>query len=179
MAAWALPVLATLGSLAAGAISDKLMRGRRAPVAAVLYFVQFVCIVLAILMSQHLLYASATMATVLVLGIHTGCNATHSILGSAAAMDLGGRKMAGFASGVIDSFQYFGAMLAGFGLGTLLDYSGVPVAPAATQSGTVSALTKVINPTVWFASMLPWGLLGTVLMVYVWIRHGASGKAGT
>jgi hypothetical protein len=70
-------------------------------------------------------------------------------------------------------------MLAGFGLGTLLDYSGVPVAPAATQSGTVSALTKVINPTVWFASMLPWGLLGTVLMVYVWIRHGASGKAGT
>ena len=180
MAAWALPVLATLGSLAAGAISDKLVSGRRAPVAAVLYFAQLVFMVLALLMSVHLMPASAALAAFLILGIHTGCNATHSILGSAAAMDVGGRKMAGFASGVIDSFQYFGAMLAGWGLGTLLDYFAVPVAGVATAPATATspALTQ-INPTVWFACMLPWGLLGTVLMIYVWVRHGASGRAGT
>ena len=50
-------------------------------------------------------------------------NSTHSILGTAAAMDIGGAKMAGFASGVIDSFQYFGGSLAGLLLGHLLDRS--------------------------------------------------------
>src|SRR5947209_15982503 len=38
-------------------------------------------------------------------------NATHSLVGTAAPMDIGGRKMAGFASGVIDSFQYYGAAI--------------------------------------------------------------------
>ncbi|HEY2342500.1 MAG TPA: hypothetical protein VGH90_05695, partial [Chthoniobacteraceae bacterium] len=42
---------------------------------------------------------------------------------TAAAMDIGGAKMAGFASGVIDSFQYFGGSLAGYFLGALLDRS--------------------------------------------------------
>ena len=50
------------------------------------------------------------------IGIFIGCmflvlvaltaNSTHAIVGAAAPMDIGGRKMAGFASGVIDSFQY-------------------------------------------------------------------------
>jgi len=44
-------------------------------------------------------------------------NSTHSILGAAAAMDVGGRRMAGTVSGVIDSFQYYGGGLAGFLLG--------------------------------------------------------------
>ncbi len=99
---------------------------------------------------------------------------THSILGFAAAMDLGGRKMAGFASGVIDSFQYFGAMLAGFGLGSLLDAYAIP---ATAAQG--SAADPVINPTVWFVSMLPFAVLGTGFMLYLWVRHGASRAAGT
>ena len=55
-------------------------------------------------------------------GIFIGClflvlialtaNSTHAIVGTAAPMDIGGRKMAGFASGVIDSFQYYGTALA-------------------------------------------------------------------
>jgi len=38
-------------------------------------------------------------------------HSTHSLHGTASAMDIGGRKMAGFASGLIDSFQYFGGRL--------------------------------------------------------------------
>jgi OPA family glycerol-3-phosphate transporter-like MFS transporter len=38
-------------------------------------------------------------------------------------MDIGGRRMVGFASGIIDSFQYFGGSLAGYFLGRLLDRS--------------------------------------------------------
>ncbi|MBA3762444.1 MAG: hypothetical protein H0X04_03735 [Chthoniobacterales bacterium] len=48
-------------------------------------------------------------------GIFLGCmflvlialtaNSTHAIIGRAAPLDMGGRKMAGFASGVVDSFN--------------------------------------------------------------------------
>jgi OPA family glycerol-3-phosphate transporter-like MFS transporter len=57
-------------------------------------------------------------------------------------MDIGGRKMAGFASGVIDSFQYFGGSLAGYFLGHLLDKSW----------------------DYYFYFMAPFGLIGGLLM---------------
>ena len=181
-AAILLPVMASAGSLASGLISDKLVGGRRAPVATVLYFIQTVFILLAMAMSEGMFHSSAIVAVVLILGIHTGCNATHSILGTAAAMDLGGRKMAGFSAGVIDSFQYIGAGLAGLGLGRLLDKFAVPVASAAVEAATTAPTTQpavVINPTVWFVSMLPWGIIGTALMAYLWFRHRGTGERGT
>jgi OPA family glycerol-3-phosphate transporter-like MFS transporter len=72
-------------------------------------------------------------------------NATHSILGTAAAMDIGGARMAGFASGLIDSFQYFGGSLAGFFLGKLLDQSW----------------------DWYFYFMAPFGLIGGLLMLSI------------
>ena len=97
--------------------------------------------------------ASAGLAAAMTLLIAFTCNSTHSILGTAAAMDLGGRKMAGFASGVIDSFQYFGAAVAGLGLGRLIDY---------TVSHTA------LGWAAWFYFMLPFSVAGMVLMAYVW-----------
>ena len=108
----------------------------------------------------------------------SGCNATHSLLGTAAAMDLGGRKMAGFAAGVIDSFQYIGAGLAGLGLGRLLDTFALPAADAVVEAAT-QPTAPLMNPTVWFASMLPWGILGTALMTYLWWRHRGTDERGT
>jgi OPA family glycerol-3-phosphate transporter-like MFS transporter len=117
LVAFLIPLVASLGSLISGVISDKLFHGRRAPVAATLYFIETAIILLA---AQF----HGTEATLLFLIlISLTANATHSILGTAAAMDIGGAKMAGFASGVIDSFQYFGGSLAGVVLGTLLDRS--------------------------------------------------------
>jgi len=181
-AAFWFPIMASAGSLGSGLISDKLFNGRRAPVAAVLYLIQTVFMVVAIAMSEGLVYSSATLAVIIILGIHTGCNATHSILGTAAAMDLGGRKMAGFAAGVIDSFQYFGAMLAGFGLGWFLDRLAVPAGQVAAGASAAAPATQpamVINPTVWFTAMLPWGVLGTGLMTYLWLRHRGTDERGT
>jgi MFS transporter, OPA family, glycerol-3-phosphate transporter len=63
-------------------------------------------------------------------------------------MDLGGRKMAGFAVGIINSFQYFGAMIAGFVLGGWIDKHGY------------GAL---------FYAMLPFSALGASIMVYIWL----------
>jgi MFS transporter, OPA family, glycerol-3-phosphate transporter len=112
-----IPFVASAGSLISGYVSDTLFQGRRAPVAAGLYFIETAIILLA---AQ---FHTANAAVVFLVLISFTANATHSILGTAAAMDIGGAKMAGFASGVIDSFQYFGGSLAGFFLGALLDKS--------------------------------------------------------
>jgi OPA family glycerol-3-phosphate transporter-like MFS transporter len=58
-------------------------------------------------------------------------------------MDIGGRKMAAFASGVIDSFQYFGAAVAIAGLGWVLQHKGW---------------------NYYFYYMIPFGILGGILM---------------
>jgi OPA family glycerol-3-phosphate transporter-like MFS transporter len=79
-------------------------------------------------------------------------NSTHSIIGTAAAMDIGGRKMSGFASGCIDSFQYFGGMLAGWGLGSLIEK----------------------NWDNYFYFFVPFGLAGACLMFFA--RHKIAPK---
>src|SRR5204863_2068165 len=114
-------------------------RGRRAPVAAALYLLETMVILLA---AQ---FHTSNAAIVFLLLISFTANSTHSILGTAAAMDIGGAKMAGFASGVIDSFQYFGGSLAGYFLGALLDRSW----------GN------------YFYFMAPFGVIGGVLMLTI------------
>src|SRR5437588_4771650 len=129
--------VASIGSLVSGYISDIVFKGRRAPVAAGCYFLETIIILTA---AQ---FTSANTAVLFLILISFTVNATHSILGTAAAMDIGGRKMAGFASGCIDSFQYFGGSLAGLLLGALLDRSW--------------------GYYWWF--MVPFGAFGTLLMV--------------
>jgi len=101
-----IPFVGSAGSLVSGYVSDTLFQGRRAPVAAGLYFIETAIILLA---AQ---FHTVNGAVVFLVLISFAANATHSILGTAAAMDIGGAKMAGFATAVIDSFQYFGGSLA-------------------------------------------------------------------
>jgi OPA family glycerol-3-phosphate transporter-like MFS transporter len=124
----AVPLVAVAGSMISGIASDKFFRGHRSPVAMGLYFLlSLVLGVAAVVMWSGLVGPSK-------LGIFLGCtflilisfsvNATHSVVGAAAPMDIGGRRMAGFASGVIDSFQYFSAAIALPVTGYLLDQYG-------------------------------------------------------
>lgn len=144
-----IPFVASAGSLASGYISDMFFKGHCAPVAAGLYFLETVIILLA---AQ---FHTANAAVLFLVLISLTANSTHSILGTAAAMDIGGRKMAGFASGLIDSFQYFGGSLAGYFLGQLLDKSW----------GN------------YFYFMAPFGLVGGLLMLT--IRGKITAKART
>jgi MFS transporter, OPA family, glycerol-3-phosphate transporter len=139
LVAFSIPFVASAGSLISGVISDKVFQGRRAPVAAGLYFLE----TLVILSAAQFHSVNATIFFLVLISLTA--NATHSILGTAAAMDIGGAKMAGFASGVIDSFQYFGGSLAGVFLGALLDRSW----------GS------------YFYFMAPFGLIGGVLMLSI------------
>jgi MFS transporter, OPA family, glycerol-3-phosphate transporter len=134
-----IPFVASVGSLLSGYISDTIFKGRRAPVAAGLYFLETIIILSA---AQ---FTSTNTAVLFLILISLTVNATHSILGTAAAMDIGGARMAGFASGLIDSFQYFGGSLAGLLLGTLLDRSW----------------------NWYFYFMVPFGIIGGCLMLSI------------
>ena len=144
-----IPFVASSGSLISGIISDRLFQGRRAPVAAWIYFIE-VCVIL-VATQVH----SLNWTLVFFVLISFTANSTHSLLGPAAAMDIGGRKMAGFASGVIDSFQYFGASLALKVLGYFLDKSWDS----------------------YFYFMVPFGIIGGLLMFA--IRNQALDKNRT
>jgi len=134
-----IPFVASTGSLISGYLSDMAFQGRRAPVAAGIYFLETAVILLA---AQ---FHSANAAVFFLVLISFTANATHSLLGTAAAMDIGGRKSVGFASGIIDSFQYFGGSLAGYFLGKLLDQ----------------------NWGWYFYFMAPFGLIGGLLMLTI------------
>ena len=134
-----IPFVASAGSLISGYLSDTAFKGRRAPVAAGIYFTEAAVILLA---AQ---FHSANAAVVFLILISFTANSTHSLLGTASAMDIGGRRMAGFASGLIDSFQYFGGSLAGYFLGKLLDQ----------------------NWDWYFYFMFPFGIVGGLLMLTI------------
>jgi OPA family glycerol-3-phosphate transporter-like MFS transporter len=138
--AFSIPFVAMSGSIVSGYISDLVFAGRRAPVAAFLYFAETILI----LIGAQVHSLPAACATLILVAFT--CNATHSILGTAAAMDAGGRKMAGFAAGFIDSFQYWGASLAGYVLGKMID-----------EFGWGS----------WLYGMAGFGALGGALMVFM------------
>jgi OPA family glycerol-3-phosphate transporter-like MFS transporter len=145
-----IPVVASMGSLLSGYVSDVIFKGRRAPVAAMLYFLETPVMLLA---AQFHTVKSAIFFLAL---ITFTANSTHSILGSAAPMDIGGRRFAGFALGLIDSFQYFGGSLAGIFLGKVLDR----------------------NLGNYFYFMAPFGLIGGILMLTILgkVSRGSGGE---
>ena len=132
-----IPLVASAGSLLSGWISDRFFNSRRAPVAAGIYIIE-VCVLL-IATQVHTLNAAVVFFVLVAFTV----NSTHSLLGPAAAMDIGGRKMAAFASGVIDAFQYFGAAIAMKGLGWVLQNKGW---------------------NYYFYYMIPFGIVGGILM---------------
>jgi sugar phosphate permease len=154
----AMPMAAVAGSLASGWFSDKFCSGHRSPVAMFLYFLEAAVItVAAFLLVKGLVGPTPA-------GILTGCiilimialtaNSTHSIVGAAAPMDIGGKKMAGFAAGVIDSFQYYGAALSLFITGRVLDAT-------KAEHGWLF----------WYVIMAGFGVLGGISMLLVMRKH--------
>jgi OPA family glycerol-3-phosphate transporter-like MFS transporter len=145
-----MPMVAVLGSFTAGWVSDRFFRGHRSPVAMTLYFFES----LVILCAAIVIYTGVVGPTPM--GIVLGClflvlvsltaNSTHAIVGSAAPMDIGGRKMAGFATGVIDSFQYYGTAIALPVTGRLIDAYGWGV---------------------WYPTMAGFGFIGGIAMLLV------------
>jgi sugar phosphate permease len=155
-----MPLAAVLGSFTAGWVSDKFFKGHRSPVAMSLYFFESQVIMIAAMV----IYSGVVGPTPS--GIFLGClflilisltaNSTHAIVGAAAPMDIGGRKMAGFATGVIDSFQYYGSAIALPITGWLIKHYGW---------GT------------WYPTMAGFGLVGGCAMLMVMRKQRAMKAA--
>jgi OPA family glycerol-3-phosphate transporter-like MFS transporter len=149
-----MPLAAVLGSFTAGWVSDKFFKGHRSPVAMTLYFFES----LVIMCAAMVIYLGVVGPTPG--GIFLGClflilvsltaNSTHAIVGAAAPMDIGGRKMAGFATGVIDSFQYYGAAVALPVTGWLIKHHGWGV---------------------WYPTMAGFGFIGGCAMLMVMFKQ--------
>ena len=122
-----IPMVAVAGSVVSGWISDRFFHGHRYPVAMFLYFMESVVIATAAtVMALHLIgptHVGILLGCLFLVLIAITANSTHSIVGAAAPMDIGGKKMAGFAAGVIDSFQYYGAAIGLFITGRMLTVS--------------------------------------------------------
>ena len=151
-----IPMIAVAGSVLSGWVSDRFFHGHRYPVAMFLYFMESVVIATAaVVMSLHLISPSAggiLLGCLFLLLIAITANSTHSIVGAAAPMDIGGKKMAGFAAGVIDSFQYYGAAIGLFVTGRMLSVSDG-------------------NYTYWFGIMTCFAFFGGCAMLSLLLRQ--------
>ncbi|MFL6527928.1 MAG: MFS transporter [Chthoniobacterales bacterium] len=156
-----MPLVAVLGSFTAGIVSDKFFKGHRSPVAMTLYFVESV-----VIMTAAIVIATGVVGPTPI-GIFIGCmflvlvaltaNSTHAIVGAAAPMDIGGRKMAGFASGVVDSFQYYGTAIALPFTGWLIDRFGWGI---------------------WYPTMASFGIIGGCSMLFVMRKQRLMLRSG-
>ena len=148
--AYIVPLIAVAGSFISGVVSDKVFDGRRSPVAMGLYFMTaIVCAIAAITLLAGLIQPNGlgiTLSCLSMILTSFSVNATHSLVGTAAPMDIGGRRMAGFASGVIDSFQYYGPAIVLPVVGWLID-----------QYGWVT----------WYPTMILFGVIGGCAMLFV------------
>lgn len=157
-----MPMVAVLGSFTAGWVSDRFFKGHRSPVAMSLYFFEGFVILCAALVINMGLVGPTPMGIVLgcllLILVSLTANSTHAIVGAAAPMDIGGRKMAGFAAGVIDSFQYYGTAIALPITGRLIDKYGWGV---------------------WYPTMAGFGFIGGCAMLMVMRKQRAmKAKAG-
>ncbi len=160
-----MPLVAFLGSLISGIISDKFFVGKRAPVAACLYFFEALIIGLsAVLLTQGLVGptpAGIWVGCIILVAIAMTVNSTHSLVGAAAPMDIGGKKMAGFAAGVIDSFQYYGAAIS-------FKITGMVLAATEETHGYFY----------WYVIMCGFGVLGGISMLLLMWRQHSLGRHG-
>jgi MFS transporter, OPA family, glycerol-3-phosphate transporter len=129
------------GGLLCGWMSDKLFQSRRAPVAFVFYLGQIVSLLALGWVSTPL--AASFMVGVCCMWIF----GVHGMLSGTASMDFGGTKAAATVTGLLDGIQYVAAGLTGFVLGALLDKLGW---------------------SAWTYMIIPFSVIGAVLMTTLW-----------
>lgn len=140
-----MPIAALLGAISAGAISDRFFQSRRAPVVALMFFAQ------ALLLLFFTFSVTPIGHGVLLLLLSFMFSGPHAIIGSAVAMDFGGKEATGTAHGFVDAMQYCGAAMIGVGMGRLLDLFGWDV---------------------WGPSLMLFAVAGGLLLLPVWNVRG-------
>ncbi len=145
-----MPIAALLGAMTAGWVSDRLFDSKRGPIVALMYFAQ------AILLLLFIFAISPMWCGVLLIVLSFMFSGPHCIIGSAAAMDFGGKEATATAHGFVDAMQYVGASLVGVLMGKIIDVFG--------WKG-------------WGPSLIAFAVMGGILMCFVWnVREHDAGE---
>jgi OPA family glycerol-3-phosphate transporter-like MFS transporter len=139
--AFAVVLAGIAGAFAAGTLSDWVFKSRRPPVAFIGYVLQIGC--LAVVWQHPTLPAIIAAFAVNSFAI----SMVHSMLSGTASMDFGGQRAAASAAGMFDGMQYIGGSFVGFGMGLMLDRYGWGA---------------------WAPSMIGFGGIGAILMLFLW-----------
>ncbi|MGA2384713.1 MAG: MFS transporter [Gemmatimonadales bacterium] len=149
VASFGITVGGIVGALLAGYMSDRLFQSRRPPVALVFYLAQIVCL---LILGQAAPVLAAYMIGITCIWIF----GVHGMLTGTASMDFGGSKGAATVAGMLDGVQYLASGLTGFLLGHFLDKWGWGV---------------------WTWMLMPFSLVGAILMVRLWNETPLRGRA--
>jgi OPA family glycerol-3-phosphate transporter-like MFS transporter len=138
------------GALVCGFASDYFFDSRRAPVAFFFYIGQMVALtVLGLATSPAFAAVMIGVSCMWIFGVH-------GMLSGTASMDFGGKKAAATAAGLLDGVQYLGSGLVGVGMGWLLD---------------------TYHWKIWPYALLPFSLIGALLMLPLWNARPARRSA--
>lgn len=147
----AFPLAGCFGAIFAGWYSDKYLKSRRGPIAAIMLF--SLAIFCSLFYITRNLHWAIGFVFLLCIGFMTF--GPHVLVVGAMPMDFGSRKAASSATGFIDGFGYVGAALTGVGSGFLTDHFG------------------------WSATFVFWiigAIIAGILMVGVWNIEPKEGK---
>ena len=145
IAAWGIAVLGIAGGFAFGIMSDKIYKGRRAPV--IFYGFMGMALILFLFYLSDVFQLGPFMAALMLVLLSFFVNGAHGMIGGAVSMDFGGRKAAATAAGLIDGFQY----LAGAFVGQAVGY-----------------ITSHLGWQVWKLWPIPFAIIGAVIMLFLW-----------
>jgi OPA family glycerol-3-phosphate transporter-like MFS transporter len=144
-ATWGIALMGIAGGFAFGIASDRIFKGRRAPVV----FIGFVgmAVILALFGLIDRMGAGPWGAALCLPLLSIFVNGAHAMIGGAASMDFGGRKAAATAAGLFDGMQYLASSLVGIGMGYTLDRWGWKA---------------------WQFVPIPFAIVGALLMLRIW-----------
>lgn len=151
--AWGIALAGIAGGFIFGMSSDRIYKGRRAPV--IVFGFLGMAVVLTLFYFSDTASLGPWAAAICLLMLSVFVNGSHGMVGGAATMDFGGRKAAATAAGLIDGMQYLAASLTGVGVGWITDTWGW-------------------GP--WKLWPIPFALIGAVVMSRLW--NAMPGKKG-
>jgi OPA family glycerol-3-phosphate transporter-like MFS transporter len=138
------------GGILCGFLSDKLFQSRRPPVAFIFYIGQiFSLLALGYVTNRYLAVGLVGFSCMWIFGVH-------GMLSGTASMDFGGRKAAATTTGLLDGVQYIGSSVAGIGFGYIIKHYGWGV---------------------WTWSIIPFSIMGGILMLRIWHSRPQRGTA--
>ena len=133
------PFIGGLSVLVVGTVSDRVSASAR--LAITVPMLALAVVALSVIGSPQVA-ASETAGMILLGSVAFFVIGPYSLLAGAMAVDLGGRRGSATAAGLIDSAGYLGAVLSGWGIGTLAERVGWEMAfraLAAAAAGAVAA----------------------------------------